>query len=54
MLEVAPGVPGGEGGERLAYRFYQSVFCPGSSPAHKPLDLAESFLDRGVVRRVGR
>src|SRR3712207_4803959 len=54
MLEVAPDLLGTDRTERCALRFYQGLLAPGPDLAQRPLDLAKSFLDRVVVRGVGR
>jgi hypothetical protein len=54
MLKVAQGVFGGDRPERVAYRFYQSLFAPGRGFAQQVLDLAERLLYGVVVGGVGR
>jgi len=44
MLEVTPGVSGGDRRERRAYRVYQSLFRPGCSLAQQVLYLGERLF----------
>src|SRR3954447_2158892 len=54
MLEVAQGVFGSDRIERLAYRFYQSLFASGRGFAQQVLNLAERLLYGIVIGGVGR